>query len=302
VSFRIRFRRWAPMAFLLLTPGCSGEESFALPLPSFVRPSTRYENACKAWAESNCTYQALCHTAANFPWDNFAQCITRNTLGCELRADDPGISFDEERIRTCAFPDRCSIAPSDCWGQGSTPAGRPCLWGEACHSGFCAKELSLGLCGLCVCDILCPPGQGCVITSAGTKCAALKLAAGQPCSSSEDCQSTTCASSADGSQVCSPLGKLGDLCGEGMAACGDELACDPMTHRCNTTALVGFGASCIKDGGPILGCNGFATCLDGTCVPPLDDGALCDQGPACAWPAECIDNHCVFPTVADCSL
>ena len=295
---RIRLSRWVAAICLLGSPGCSGEESFPLPPVAFGAPSTRYEKACGTWAQSDCAYEERC---LDFPWNNLEQCVDRRTLACELMAADPGISFDEHRVQGCTYPSDCATPPPICWPQGVTPAGQPCVWNEACHSGNCiGADTELGICGLCVCDIECAPGQECLLSAAGSTCVSAKTAPGGPCASSGECQSGVCAPGEDGGLVCSPFGQLGDPCErEGAPSCRSDLSCDS-THRCNSIALVGFGESCEDDGGPFFVCKGFATCDGGTCVPPAGDGQRCDPSSACAWPAECIESHCVFPTVEDC--
>jgi hypothetical protein len=298
VGSRIRFSQSIVVIYLLASPGCSGEESFSLPPMIFGAPSSRYQDACGTWALSDCTYERHC---LHFQWEDIDQCVERNTIACELMADDPGISFDEQHIRECTYPSDCATPPPGCWPRGHTAVGQPCIWNEACHSGHCIGGSSaLGICGLCVCDIQCAPGQQCLVSAAGSTCIPAKTPSGEACASSEECQSGLCAPGEDGGSVCSPFGQFGDPCGrQGAPSCGGDLSCDS-TGRCNSIALVGFGDSCEEDGGPLLRCRGFATCNGVTCVPPAADGQSCPLESACAWPAQCIESHCVFPTVEDC--
>jgi hypothetical protein len=303
VRYRIRFSGWVPLTCLLFLPACSGEESFALPPVPVGTPSTRYEAACTTWARSDCSWRALC--GLPFPWDNGEQCVARETLTCELMAADPGVSFDEERIRNCQLPSDCSTPPPVCWPQGHTPLGQRCLWGEACHSGFCVGVGSgrLGVCGLCVCDIQCPPGQGCLADSSGGRCVSLPREPGASCSSGDECQSKECVPSRAGPLVCAPFGQLNDPCGEGSPACGPDVPCDDTGH-CSATEQVGYGARCgpQDDGGAQLACKGSLSCIAGACPVLADDGQPCDPDHVCLAPAMCIANLCVFATLGDCAL
>jgi hypothetical protein len=299
----IRFSRWARLSCLLAMPGCSGEESFALPPVPVGVPNTRYEDACAAWARSDCEYDDRC--GLGLQWDSLDQCVARTKLSCELLAADPGVSFDEERVRGCQLPSDCTTPLPVCWPPGNTPVGQSCVWNEACHSRQCVGVVSasLGICGLCVCDVHCPPGQGCEPDITGGTCVPLPHAPGEACSLSRDCVSGACASADSGPMSCSPFTQFGDPCGDGMPPCQPGLICDP-TNRCNTTLPARYGAPCgpPEDGGPDLICDGFAICTEGKCAPPADDGQPCSPGTLCTWPAQCIAKQCVFPTVADCPM
>lgn len=300
MSWRIHFSRWLVLACLLLVPGCSGEESFALPPAVLVDPSMGHEGACRTWAVSNCNYQERCQGGL-YRWESPSQCIERTLLSCELMTTDPGVSFTDDLLQGCTFPIDCAMPPPDCWGQGTTGVGKPCLWNEACHSGHCfgGESSSLGICGICVCDIQCPAGEGCLLNASGGTCVPLKVGPGAPCVSSRDCQTGVCAQG----MVCAQFGQIGDSCGtQGEPLCAANLVCDPNTLQCNFTTLVAFGDPCSEDGGPLRDCKGFASCVGGKCVPPVDDGQPCIQGSSCAWPAECVGNQCILPTIADCSM
>jgi hypothetical protein len=350
VRLRIRFSHWLPATCLLIMPACSGEERFALPPVPIGAPSTRYQDACTALAQSDCNWKALC--GLPFPWVSGEQCVARETLSCELLAADPGVSFDEEAIRECQFPQDCSTPPPICWPQGRTPLGQPCLWNEACQSERCVGvgSVRLGICGLCA------PGEGCQPDSAGGTCVPLPRGPGESCTSSTDCQSGQCVTSclngkcmadpqangfnlpgmatpdasSDATKMgmgppmavgtpfpqtplhCAPFGQLNDRCGQNdTPECDPDLACDANGH-CSAIVQAGYGAQCgISDGvtgvdGGVLvpHCEGFAKCgmTTGMCEAPADDGQPCDPGHDCVPPAACVANHCIFPTLADCSL
>jgi hypothetical protein len=300
---RIRLSACVPYALLAL-PACSGRESFALPPVAIIgTPSTRYEAACTAWASSNCDYEQRCDVGGFLQWSDRDQCVARSTLTCELMAEDPEVSFDEARVQGCQLPSDCAAPVPVCWPPGGARLGQPCVWNEACRSGICFHPPDVGICGVCVCELQCGPGQACQLDSAGGRCIDLPHAPGEPCTASRDCESRQCPSAAAGSSMCSPFAMLGDPCGgNGMPQCQPDLTCDPGTSQCNTTAYVGFNASCEMDGGPVLGCRGFASCTGGVCVPPAGDGEPCTGDFQCAPPAECIANRCVFPSPADCPL
>ena len=302
VSCRIHLSQLLSIAGVLGMPGCSGEESFALPPPALLAPSTRYQGACRAWAVANCVYQERCPDPL-LRWESTPQCIERTTLSCELMTSDPGVSFSEDLLRGCTFPIDCAAPPPNCWLQGTTAAGKSCLWDEACHSGRCFGGASaLGICGYCVCDMPCPSGQECRLTPSGSKCLHSMIAPGKPCISSNECQSGACLQAADGVVACAFYSQSGDPCADGKPLCDPSAIC--VNGVCQVTDWVGFGDRCDWDPAFPTGarCSGFGSCLDGGCVPPAGDGMPCNQGADCAWPAECIDNQCVFPSVADCSL
>jgi hypothetical protein len=286
------------------------------PCPS-EPPSTRNQDACAAWAQSECKWKALC--GLPFPWVSGEQCVTRETLRCELLAADPGVSFDEEGIRGCQFPRDCTTPPPVCWPQGRTPVGQPCLWNEACHSEHCigVGSVRLGICGLCLCDVQCSPGQECQIDSSGGTCVPLPRGPGESCAWSTDCQSGQCITNCfngrciadfQGPFHCAPFGQLNDPCGlNDTPKCDPDLACDA-NRRCNAIpAQCSMSTDSITgvDGGVLLPhCDGFAKCnmSTGACEPPANDGQPCDADHGCVPPAACVANHCIFPTLADCSL
>jgi len=348
VPYHIHFSHWLPVTCLLVISACSGEESFPLPPVPIGAPSTRYQDACTAWAQSVCSWKALC--GLPFPWVSGEQCVARGTLSCELLAADPGVSFDEEGILECQFPQDCSTPPPVCWPQGRTPLGQPCLWNEACLSERCigVGSARLGICGLCA------AGEGCQADTAGGTCIPLLRGPGESCASSADCQSGQCitgnstpeSDSGNGfvmigmgtpdagadatyclngrcmadAQVplaraplhCAPFAQLSEPCGRNdTPECAPDLYCDANGH-CSAILQAVFGGQCGMsdgatrvDGGVLIpSCEGFAKCnmTTGTCEAPADDGQPCDADHDCVPPAACVANHCIFPTLADCSL
>jgi len=290
-------------AILLVAQGCTGEESFALPPLEASAPDSRNQVVCATWARSSCAYDERCSGAIDTVWQNLDTCVARETLACELAADDPDVSFDEGRVRDCPFPSDCTSPRPTCWPPGKAPGGSPCLWGEACQGGLCLGSASLGVCGICLCGAGCPAGEICQPASAAGTCVPEAPPVDGPCVSSSECPSGLCEAVTDASGQCAPFATAGQACGDGKPLCRDDAYCDD-TRLCRVISSAPFGATCGSpvDGGAFTFCGGFATCVGGACVAPARDGDRCDpnQGIGCVWPAQCIESHCVFPTLADC--
>jgi len=143
---------------LVLAQGCSGDWTFALPPVEAGVPDTQFESACTAWAQSSCAYQQRCYSGIYFDWQSIDECVARETLGCELAAADENVSFDENRIRECQFPDDCASEPPNCFPPGKTATGSACLWNAACQSGVCTGGgTGNSVCGTCQdCNVACP--------------------------------------------------------------------------------------------------------------------------------------------------
>jgi hypothetical protein len=285
--------------------GCSGEWSFALPPIDAAVPDLQYEAPCRHWARAICDYEARCSEITT--WADTAQCVDRIALECELAVDDPHVVVDVAGLAGCELPSDCSSPLPECWRPGTAATGTPCLYAEACRSGGCeGAGQPDSVCGICMCDVACPMGQACAVTAdGGSVCLALPAAGGQPCTAPADCASTVCVGSGDaGAGTCAPLGGPGDTCGPGQPICGVHLYCDS-TERCASLVWVGYGEPCgfPGDGGVAAECLGEGTCVMSTCQAPAADGEPCDahQGTGCLWPAQCIAQRCVFPTVADCA-
>jgi hypothetical protein len=284
--------------------GCSGEWSFSLPAIEGGTPVAQYAGPCRHWAQSSCDYEARCIGVTT--WVDGGQCVERLALECELAAADPNVPIDAERLKACDFPSDCSSPVPDCWAPGRSAPDAPCLYGQACRSRVCAGAGAPdSVCGICLCDMACPPGQGCVVTAdGGGACEPAPAAPGQPCMTAQDCDSLVCVlPSGGGTGTCAPFGQRGDRCGGGEAPCGVELYCDSTGH-CGTLTWVGYGEPCglPKDGGTAALCLGGGTC-ETTCQPPAADGDPCDglEGPYCLWPSQCLAQRCVFPTTSDCA-
>jgi hypothetical protein len=285
--------------------GCSGEWSFALPPIEAGEPDLQYEAPCRHWAQAFCDYEARCFQIT--AWTDTGQCVARLALECELAVDDPHVVVDAALLAACELPSDCSSPLPECWGPGTAATGAPCLYGQACRSGVCeGAGQQDSVCGICGCDLACPTGQACVLTGdGGSACLTVPAAAGQPCMAPTDCASTVCVLSGGAAAgVCAAPGGVGDTCGSGQPVCGVNLYCD-LTEHCVSLVWVGYGEPCgFPDGGGAAAlCLGEGTCLENTCQAPAADGEPCDahQGTGCLWPAQCVAQRCVFPTVADCA-
>jgi hypothetical protein len=284
-------------------PGCSGEWSFALPPVEGGTPDPRYAPACGAWARSYCGYHQQCD-GFFFVWPTLDQCIEREQIFCQLAALDPNVVFDEARLGSCRYPSACVSNVASCWPAGRGLTGAPCLSGQACRSGVCAGAQSAqGVCGVCTCGDGCGPGQICNVANDGGTCLPAPRDAGEACSGGADCASTFCALSEAGSPVCAPFVDAGDPCSGSGPLCASGLYCGT-GGQCSVPERAAYDAACglPDDGGTLMVCGGYGTCL-GTCVAPARDQQECDpaSGVNCVWPAKCLARHCVFPTLADCS-
>jgi hypothetical protein len=300
-------RMLAAAGSLAVGEACSGDWSFALPPAEAGTPATRYEDACGSWASAYCAYEERCFpTSLYFNWHAVAECVARETLGCELAATDPSAQFDEERVRACRYPDDCSSSLPTCFAAGRAPAGSACLWQSACQSGVCVGAGGdYPLCGTCyACNTPCPSGETCTGIVGSGICHSHSRPAGQSCSSADDCQSASCGPGDGGPSVCAPFGRVGESCGGTGPRCDDGAFCDD-SGRCSAYRLADDAGRCglLDDGDDAFAyCGGSAACVSDSCVAPVGDGASCDpsQGLRCLWPAACVAGHCIFPTIADC--
>jgi hypothetical protein len=104
----------------------------------------------------------------------------------------------------------------------------------------------------------CYPDDGLVCDETAKICRRL-AAAGDPCSSFDDCdRASYCAS--DGR--CTPTQSVGDACDPAEGGCGSAAFCAELTGRC--TPYLALGASCSSTSATAL-CVSFA-CVQGRCV------------------------------------
>ena len=251
----------------------------------------------------------------------------RETLACELEANDPDVAFDPSVVDTCTFPADCSTAlgtgsagtsPPLCLPPGKAPNGAPCVWSQACQSGNCTYTYDLNnvksACGRCETPVPCPcpVGQECVVDDGGPTCATepnVGEACGAPLFS---CLDSECVM-ADGasSGTCENRHRrprralLQSLDRTGVPGLDPEF-CDSTSH-CRAYEAADYGQPCAGT----LGAEG-ALCIGGgkcdyadtqICVPPAPDGVPCDeaQGLTCLPPARCLSHACVFPSLATCA-
>jgi hypothetical protein len=312
---------------------CQGESSFVLAPIDAGLPDPRYEAVCAAWARSRCA----CNVSF---WVDTAQCIARETITCELLADDPNVPFDAAQVAACAEPDGGCFEGYDeyCIGPGRGRLGETCMRDEACESGYCALGFDptsgaaspCGTCQLFPCKDGCPIGMSCVIKADGTgMCVGAVGGPGTPCASPNDCDVY---SYCGPTGVCMKLPTIGQPCGRlamGLPCGGPNLYCDdtgsPGRTPSNTcleysSGFAGYGHPCglVPDTSPDASagameetiCQGAAACNltgggdhpSGICLAPAADGALCDdnQELGCLPPAQCIGNRCLFPSMSLC--
>ena len=303
-------------AFLgFVTPlglGCEGESSFLVTLFDAGPPDARYEASCGVWARDLCAAETACFGAG--PWTDAVQCVARETIRCELLANDPNVVFDATLVAQCVEPDAGNCAApfgSLCLPSGRAALGAACLSSEACASGYCAYAFdSTGnpdACGTCrsiPCGGSCPTGRRCdYFPDGGADCVPI-VGPGEPCSAQGDCQASYYCGPA---KTCAPLADLGDACGDGLTGppCGDSNQYCDGTGHCRAYVSAPYGAPCGIVGTDAYLCAGSGTCdpTDGQCLPPASDGEVCDdnQGLGCLPPARCLSNRCVFPSMEACA-
>jgi hypothetical protein len=291
---------------------CEGESSFVLPAVDAGVPNAQYEAVCSAWARSRCACTGF------LEWVDSSQCIARETIDCELLAADPNVPFDAARVAACPEPDEggCFAGYDEyCIGAGRGGLGDPCLRSEACASGYCAQGFdpvsgATSLCGTCQlfpCKGGCPSRMSCLIDPSGSaSCVPSVGLPGDRCAGPNDCDPLSyCAPTG----MCTALPTVGEACGDaamGLPCGGGDEYCDPKTNTCAeyTIVPVGYGERCGLIGLIDSVCVGWGRCdpTEGICLAPASDGALCDdkQELGCLPPAQCIGNHCLFPSLALC--
>jgi hypothetical protein len=247
-----------------------------------------------------------------------ATCLARDKLSCDAYLQTRNTESASQLLacanalnaQTCdeflygtTRLDACKLPP------GPLVDGTACVYGAQCQSLHCKTAVG-AVCGVCAQKS--PEGGACGRSSdcAGGHCnlALMTCAArpelGQPCTGicygALVCAPTT-SDASDGSGVCrTPLGN-GAACDPQNDLC-DQLwvgaTCDAVTQKCVTTqTVVGPGQNC-----DIAWCSGGGNCTNGDsdggyiCVPPAADGAACDTGNPCLWPAQCINKVCQLPT------
>ena len=305
---------------------CTGEKSFVIPLLDAGAPGGRFRDVCNAWALRECAYADRCGLAQFDRWEDDAQCIARETLACELQADDPEVPFDPALVAACMPPADCSVpfvpvsADSEsslCLPAGKAPNAAPCVWGSGCQSGSCISNSTAdgpGACGTCAPVIRCgcTSNQRCMVSGAEPKCFDLPDA-GEACGAPLfACNASTCVASSDVAGTCQvlPEAEAGAACSTSPAGpdCSSgavPLYCDATGH-CATYVPATYGKPCTGDsGGEGSVCVGAGWCDamgSGTCRAPAADGEPCHQlAPPCLPPARCLGAACVFPTIAACS-
>ena len=303
---------------------CTGEKTFVLPSVDAGAPSGRYDAVCAAWARRECAYTHACDPGIIAGWDVDDQCIARETLSCELEANNPDVPFDPALVAACTFPSDCSVptgttaanSPYLCLAPGKAPAGAPCVSRNACQSGLClTNDGSRLACGTCHPPIHCgcARNQQCMVTGDDAKCFDVPDA-GEACGPPLfACNGSECVDPGNDGGICQTLPEVGL-----GASCTAEppgpqcfspgaglLYCDHTDH-CSAYRSAGYGQPCTTARGAegtLCGGAGWCDSASGVCQPPAADGAPCDPlALPCLPPAMCLGGHCVFPTLATCSL
>jgi hypothetical protein len=225
-----------------------------------------------------------------------------------------------------------SVGPA-CLGifsGGNTSNGEPCISQSQCRAGsYCmisSPDLCTGTCApttSCAFGPPCPKGQVCDLNQ-GTCVAAIPAAAtGEPCGNQEHaCQSGLYCAFSMPFDLCMPLGKEGEGCGE-VWGCAAGLICtpsDPTTKMgvCRRVAAKGEPCQAVNQ------CGGFEassiTCdmtlrvcvdntSDGPCFtgPPAASGcnpftSYCDASTLMCKPIATIGGSCTVADAGNCGL
>jgi hypothetical protein len=156
------------------------------------------------------------------------------------------------------------VVPDECRNQfGPRAEGKACMYGSQCETGMCGLTDPAAMCGTCT------PRR-----AEGEACGD-----GYACAYDLDCVDS----------VCTKLGRLGDSCDRGEAACNNaqSIACyleqDAATGTCQL--LPGLGELC---SGPVCRAELSCNLTSGSCVPDKM-GTL---GGACGYDAEDVYTWC----------
>lgn len=233
-----------------------------------------------------------------------------------------GASCDPSAMDERVLPQACTDAI-----KGTVADGGACKNSDECKSGSC----ELTTCTMACCPGTCNPtppakvaiGQSCsaapcvdgAFCNSSTVCAAL-LAAGQSCTSDDECTYGTVCAGATGAETCTAPPKAGDPCltHNGGHSCistglqcdatmhcatllGANAACDPQAPlckfdlACDATAktcgpLPAVGAACAGECAPGAYCQFNQTTGGGTCTAAKADGQACQSD------NECTSSNC----------
>jgi len=324
----VNLSRLAVLASAVGLGACTGEASFMLPSVDAGAPSARYGAVCGAWARRACAYAGSCGNPL-VGWEDNGQCVERETLSCELQADDPDVPFDPALVAGCTFPASCLYSAGVtgppyalplCLPPGKAPTGAPCVWNSGCQSGECDYAYVPGgtkaSCGTCepALKCACAITQECVFADGGdVACVTLPdagEACGAPLFACNDAECVTSADAADGMCMTVPAAGIGSPCTTGPAgptcfSTASALYCDSTEH-CSAYAPAAYGDPCaLSTGGEGNVCVGAGWCDStgtGICQPPSPDGAPCEGTTLpCLPPARCLSGACTFPSLASCS-
>lgn len=207
--------------------------------------------------------------------------IPRVALGasCNLRPDGKPFVACAEGLY-CGSTTATSTTETKC----RTPAsvGGSCLPGDVrscADSLYCNTKTSL-------CAPLAGVDQSCdgVECATGLYCEGTRMRCTAPKLAGESCDSAPCAAGlfCDDSLKCSGPKAIGEACNRGPCAAPGYCRYSGGSPVC--TAPIPVGSRCSYDDI----CEGAASCVDGTCVKMLADGA------SCTWSGECASRICKF--------
>lgn len=285
-------------------------------LPIDVRPPdptpAMIQAACTTWASAHCRAYGRCAPVAlSLTLTSEANCAAKLAAECVRLRSLPGAPlpsracWDSYDTTSCSeFLDNNEITRA-CIEPGGLSDGATCADGAQCRSRGCRYEVgaTCGRCGPsagvgeacrkhedCMWGLACGLNKVCL--RAGTEGTSCDV--DRPCLDRLFCSAGRCA----------PRLALGAPCVGANDPCDwtAGLTCNATLGRCVSVLAAPFCRANLD--GSYVFCSGRATCqLDGTCTPPLPEGAACsvDRPPACAWPATCESGKCaVLPLPLSC--
>lgn len=283
--------------------------------------------ACAAFARTECDMADSCQGGVStLVFGSAEACAGRTATACERRVTSSGESVGTTDLMTCQsnqLAQTCdewvgTLTPG-CGFIGTHANGAPCLFNSQCASGFCDDYLyytERNVCGVCAN----PPAEGeacssscggdgtvqCVHDGDAGYCVRLggprqACDAGTPCGTGLACATPAGATSG---QCLPATGGVGDACDDETGPFCDyrrQIHCNRTIATCEVAQSVAPGARCglLADGSVAQcasgACQAAASELTGTCVPFLQDGAVCTFGPGstpCEPPALCASGIC----------
>lgn len=277
------------------------------------------EEVCSNSAKTICEFLETCspETAANL-WASMTECEPRLRENClaGYPANAAARQDDADEYASCLAELTCDDLYGSRWSTGckvprlasAKPLASPCRSDFECESHTCTGSSTA--CGTCVAP----------------------KSAGEPCSSSRECQrggycNTNCYEPAfldepcDTFQLCGiglvctggtckkVSGKVGDACSTDEDCDSVALiSCNETSGKCESTTFVDPNSACPKvfADGPPIACGKGSSCITpntedpGTCVPNAKVGEACGDAVNCEAFVNCRNGKCVTPTWSDC--